>query len=330
MIITVTPNPSLDRTFDVDVLAVGEVIRAHGTHVHAGGKGINVSRALSRHGIPTRAVLPVGGADGAELVDLLGGLGVPARAVPVRGATRSNVAIVDARGVTTKVNAAGPTLDDDEAAALVAAVERELDGAGAAGTAGSWLVLAGSVPRGAGADLYPRLVAAAAARAIPVAVDASGPALEATVRAGGTALLKPNLDELCDVLGTSPTTVGEIVAGARSVLARRHDSALVSLGADGALLVTPTQSWWAGGSPIVPRSTVGAGDCTLAGFLATDGEPLERLRAAVAWGRAAVGLPGSAIPGPDDLDLAAVQVVAEPDPSLHPADLFRTAPAGLA
>lgn len=327
MIITVTPNPSLDRTFDVDVLAVGEVTRAHGTHVHAGGKGINVSRALARHGIPTRAVLPVGGADGAELVELLGGLGVPARAVPVRGATRSNVAVVDARGVTTKVNAAGPTLDDDEAAALVAAVERELDIAGAAG---SWLVLAGSVPRGAGADLYPRLVAAAAARGIPVAVDASGKALEATVRAGGTALLKPNLDELCDVLRASLTTVGEIVAGARSVLARGHDSALVSLGADGALLVTATRSWWAGGSPIVPRSTVGAGDCTLAGFLATDGEPIERLRAAVAWGRAAVGLPGSAIPGPDDLDLAAVQVVAEPDAALDPVDLFRTAPAGLA
>jgi 1-phosphofructokinase len=80
----------------------------------------------------------------------------------------------------------------------------------------------------------------------------------------------------------------------------------------------------------VPRSTVGAGDCTLAGYLATDGAPITRLRAAVAWGRAAVGLPGSASPGPGHLDLASVQVVAEPDPSLAPGDLLRTAPAGLA
>ncbi|PZR54920.1 1-phosphofructokinase [Xylanimonas oleitrophica] len=325
MIVTVTPNPSLDRTFDVGALHVGEVNRALDTHVHPGGKGINVSRALARHGVATRAVLPTGGADGVELAHLLGGLGIASRAVPVREATRSNVAVVDAAGTTTKVNAAGPALDPAEAAALVAAVEAELE-AGAA-----WLVLAGSLPRAGGDDLYLRLIDAAGARGVPAAVDASGAALHAVADHGGAALLKPNLEELEDLLGAAPRTVGEIVDGARAVLARGHGQALVSLGADGALLVTPDACWWAGGPPLVPRSTVGAGDCTLAGFLAAHGDVLERLRTAVAWGRAAVALPGSAAPGPEDVDLTAVRAVAEPPAHLHPAELLELAdqaPAG--
>ncbi|HWJ85005.1 MAG TPA: 1-phosphofructokinase family hexose kinase [Cellulomonas sp.] len=319
MIVTVTPNPSLDRTYDVRELAVGELNRATGTHVHPGGKGINLSRALSRHGVPTCAVLPLGGADGAELAVLLEALDIEVHAVPVSGSTRSNVAVVDASGVTTKVNAAGPRLGPEETSALVAAVEHELDAARQ--DRASWLVLAGTVPDVAGTELYPALVAAAQARGVPVAVDASGDDLVGTVRAGGTDLLKPNLEELWELLGDEPTTVGGIVDGARSVLRRGHRQVLVSLGAEGALLVTADATWWAGGSPIVPRSTVGAGDCTLAGFLAATGGPDERLRAGVAWGRAAVSLPGSAAPGPDDLDLAAVRLLPEPPADARPADL---------
>ena len=142
----VTPNPSLDRTFDVDTLAVGEVNRALATHVHPGGKGINVSRALAAHGVASRAVLPVGGPDGAELAALLRGLSLPTTAVPVAEGTRSNVAVVDAAGTTTKVNAAGPTLTAAEVSGLVSAVEELLDGSDGPV---SGLVLAGSLPRGA-------------------------------------------------------------------------------------------------------------------------------------------------------------------------------------
>lgn len=319
MIVTVTPNPSLDRTFDVPELAVGEVNRAVATHVHPGGKGINVSRVLALHGVATRAVLPLGGPDGLELAALLDALALDAHAVHVRGATRSNVAVVDAAGATTKVNAPGPVLSPDEVAALVEAVT------GALGGSARWLVLAGSAPAGAGADLYPRLVAAARARDVPVAVDASGAELAAAVAGGGVTLLKPNLEELADLLGEQPRTVGQIVAATRRVLARGHEQALVSLGPDGALLVEPDAVWWAGGEPVVPRSTVGAGDCTLAGFLATEGDPAHRLQVAVAWGRAAVATPGSAMPGPDDVDPAAVRVITGPPADALPADLLSAA-----
>ena len=84
----------------------------------------------------------------------------------------------------------------------------------------------------------------------------------------------------------------------------------------GALLVTDAGSWWAGGPPLVAVSTVGAGDSTLAGWLSAEGAPAaERLRTAVAWGRAAVLLPGTEMPRPEHLDLASVRVVADPDPA---------------
>jgi len=318
MIITVTPNPSLDRTYDVERLVVGEVNRAERTHLDPGGKGINVSRTLVRHGRSTLAVLPVGGPDGAELVEALDALDVPTRTVPVDGAIRSNVAVVDGVGVTTKINASGPLLGPLEVAALVAAVEHEVDRAGQDDRV--WVVLAGSVPAGA-ESLYPRLVEVARSRGAAVAVDASGADLARVVESTRTTLLKPNLEELSELVGEAPVTVGEIVACARRLVARGHEQVLVSLGPDGALLVDAGASWWAGGEPLVPRSTVGAGDCTLAGFLGASGDDGARLRTAVAWGRAATRLPGSAAPAPHDIREDDVHVVLEPDASARPGEL---------
>jgi 1-phosphofructokinase len=153
-----------------------------------------------------------------------------------------------------------------------------------------------------------------------LALDTSGEPFDVAVRAGDITLIKPNEEELGDLLGRELTTVGEVVAGAREVMSSGIDAALVSLGAAGALLVTTDATWWAAGPPLVPLSTVGAGDTTLAGFLSVATDPgydaANALRTAIAWGRAAVLLPGSAAPGPEQIDLAAVTVVAEPDPSL--------------
>lgn len=317
MIVTVTPNPSVDRTFELEHLARGEVNRATSVHEHPGGKGINVSRALARHGVPTVAVLPVGGASGTRLVQALGALGVAVVAVPVAGETRTNVTLVEADGTTTKINATGPSLSEAEVAALLDGVERIL-----AGGAASAVVVAGSLPAGATDDLYPRLAALVAARGLPLVVDTSGPALRRAVAAGGIALLKPNDDELAELVGRQVTTVGEVVAAAREVSAAGHvRELLVSLGSHGALLVTPDDLWWAGGPPVVPVSTVGAGDTALAGYLAASGTPDARLRSAVAWGRAAVLSPGSAAPAPSDVHIEDVRVMHRPDPNLSVKEL---------
>jgi 1-phosphofructokinase len=310
VIVTLTPNPSLDRALHLDHLAPGEVNRAAATHLHPGGKGINVSRALAAHDVASRAVLPSGGPDGAQVVALLAAQGVDARPVPVAGDTRSNITLTESSGATTKINAPGPPLDAEEVAALLAAVEAEV----AAGAVA--VVAAGSLPAGVDDDFFARVADLGARHDVPVVLDTSGAPFAAAVAHGGLALVKPNDEELAELAGHDLVTVGDVLDAAGAVRAAGTDTVLVSLGAHGALLVAEGGSWWAGGPALVPVSTVGAGDSTLAGYLARAGDPPERLRRAVAWGRAAVLLPGSAVPRPSDVRTAEVDVVADPDPSL--------------
>ncbi|MFL1377442.1 1-phosphofructokinase [Nocardiopsis protaetiae] len=307
MILTLTPNPSVDHTLEVDRLTRGEVLRVDATRAQAGGKGVNVARALHLAGVDTRAILPVGGGGGAELTALLGDL--PRVTVPITGETRANVAITEADGTTTKLNAPGPTLSPAETDSLLAALEDELS------RRPEWIVASGSLPAGAGEDFYVRVAGLAAEYGVSLALDTSGKPLEAAVRAGSISLAKPNLEELSELTGRTPATVGEVVAAARELLSSGNGSALVTLGGHGAILVGPEHSWWARGPRVRTRSTVGAGDCALAGFLTPADSPVDRLRNAVAWGTAAVSLPGTTIPAPDDVEPDAVEVVTEPDPS---------------
>ncbi len=309
MIVTVTPNPSVDRAFDVPELEVGEVNRASGTKVDAGGKGINVSRGLTRFGMRTVAVFPNGGPDAALMVSELQRLGVPVHPVPVAGAVRSNITVTDEAGVTTKVNAPGPELSEAEQTAIVDAVATHL------GPGTRYLEVAGSLPEGVPASFVVRLGDLASANGIPFALDTSGAPLAAAVLAGGLAIVKPNDEELAELVGRELNTVGDVRDAARQVLSHGNKAVLVSLGAHGALHVTAEGCWWAGGDAVKVLSTVAAGDSTLAGYLSVEGPETERLRTAVAWGRAAVQLPGSEVPRPRDIDLRAVRIVADPDPN---------------
>lgn len=306
MILTLTPNPSVDHTLEVGDLVRGEVVRIRATHAQAGGKGVNVARALLGAGVDTRAILPVGGGGGVELITLLGDL--PRVTVPIEGETRGNVAVTESDGTTTKLNAAGPTLSPTEVGALLRAVEDEL----AKGP--DWMVASGSLPVGAPDDLYVRVAELAAGHGVPLALDTSGTPLGSAVRAGSVELLKPNLEELSGLVGRTPTTIEEVAGAAREVLAEGNGAALVTLGGHGALYVDAEQVLWARGPRVRTRSTVGAGDSALAGFLAREGTPEERLRRAVAWGTAAVSLPGTTVPRPEDVTDDGIVSMTGPDP----------------
>jgi 1-phosphofructokinase len=300
-VVTVTPNPSLDRTLEVEALTPGEMLRAGATHVDAGGKGVNVSRALVANGHPSRAVLPLGGFEGKQLASLLDDLGIEVVVVPIAEPIRLNVTIVEPDGSVTKVNAPGPTVSDAEVRAL-------LDGTVRAARGAAWVAACGSLPPGAPEDLYARLVTAIRNEGVRVAVDTSGAALEA-VLASGPDLVKPNQDELAAVSGTPVETFGDVIAGAEKLRAHGVRAVLVSLGPDGAVLVEDDiGAVHAETPPIIPRSTVGAGDALLAGFLSAGGQGPEALAEAVAWGAAACRLPGTAMPGPEDLDRSGVEV----------------------
>ena len=307
-VVTLTPNPSIDHTVEITALERGEVQRTSTALVEAGGKGVNVARVLAKHGHRTTAILPAG-ADAQRMIALLEPQKVTTVPVPIAGSIRTNIAVVEQDGTTTKLNEPGATLSPVELAALLNAVEEYL------APRPSWLVAAGSLPGGVPDDFYARVAALAVAARVPVAIDTSGPALAAAIDAGAT-VIKPNLEELEEILGRELTTVGDVVEAGRDLRAKGTKELLVSMGGHGALLITEQGSWWAGGPPLVPRSTVGAGDCTLSGYIHATGTPAQRLATAVAWGRAACLQPGSTVPGPEDTQACAdaVPVVADPDP----------------
>lgn len=293
----------------IDALSRGEVHRATGSRVDPGGKGINVSRAITAQGGRSLAVMPTGGPEGHLLEELLDAAGVPRLSVPIAGSARMNISVLEPDGTTTKLNEPGPLLSGVESEAVLSAALEA--GAGAA-----WLVGCGSLPPGAPVTFYASLVEAARAAGIRVAIDSSGPAMAAALEARPH-LIKPNREELSELAGRDLTTLGDVRDEALRLIDTGIETVAVSLGGDGALLVTSTTEVFARATVATPLSTVGAGDCMLAGLLFTlaDGQsPATSLESAVRWGSAAVALPGSSVPHPEDL--ADIVVDVDPSPSL--------------
>ena len=143
-------------------------------------------------------------------------------------------------------------------------------------------------------------------------IDASGPPLAAAVDAGPD-LIKPNAEELAELVGRPLTRLADVVDAAAEIRKRGVGTVLVSLGGDGALLVSADEVLHGWAPPVRVRSTVGAGDSTLAGFLAGGGRGRSALVTAIAYGTAAVQLPGSVMPRPSDLNPGAVVVTDTPD-----------------
>ncbi|MFD1214616.1 1-phosphofructokinase family hexose kinase, partial [Arthrobacter sp. GCM10027362] len=200
MIITLTANPSLDRTVELAApLVRGGVQRAVSATRQAAGKGVNVSRVLAASGLATLAILPGDPDDQVPVRLRLDGL--PHLAVPIGADLRSNITLTEPDGTTTKINEPGPVLSAQRQEQLAAAVVERSGGA-------AWLVLAGSLPPGVSADFYAALAARVrtelGARAPRIAVDTSGEPLRALFAAGPEAvpdLLKPNAEELAELAG---------------------------------------------------------------------------------------------------------------------------------
>ncbi|WNM25056.1 1-phosphofructokinase [Demequina capsici] len=306
MIVTLTPNPSVDHAMVIGSLARGEVLRASESRLDAGGKGVNVSRALAANGAATLAVVPLGGHQGHLLADLLGTTGVTHRPVTLAGSTRMNVSVLEPDGTTTKLNEPGPTLSASENTTMI---QTTLDAAEGA----DWLAVCGSLPPGATPDIYAALRAGAGARGVRFVVDSSGASFAVAVETRPT-LIKPNHEELAELVGHALPTLRDVRDAARELVSSGIEIVAVSLGADGAALFTADEAAHAHASVSAPVSTVGAGDCMLAGLLhgLTSGLSIgEALVSGVAWGSAAVALPGSSVPTPADVRTVAPVLSAE-------------------
>lgn len=321
MIVTLTANPSADRAVQLAApLVPGDVQRAESSREDAGGKGVNVARVVSAAGAPARAVVPVNDHDPYRL--LLDDAGVALEVVPVAGRVRANLTITDPQGETTKLNLPGAELSAAEAAALTAGVVAAAENA-------TWLVLAGSLPPGVPVTFYADLIAAVRDRwgthAPRIAVDASGAALAAVVETAQPDLIKPNHEELAELVGEDAATdldvIAEAARRAAALVPGRVASALVTLGADGALLFDADGAWRGRAPRIQVASTVGAGDSSLAGYLLADLEGAsapDRLARSIAYGAAAATLPGTQAPTPADLPSGPIAVTVFSTPTATP------------
>lgn len=294
MIVTLTLNPSLDRTLHIERLRSGEVHRALDTFTDPGGKGVNVARALSIHDAEVVTVLPVGGSTGEALTAQLRKTGVPYVAVPAEHRTRANVSLVESDGTTTKINEPGHPLSPREVAAVTDAVISRVQ-------PGDWVVTAGSLAPGQDPEVYARIGRSVHAAGAHWAVDTSGEALLAALDAVPD-LVKPNLDELREAVGAEIGSIAEVVDHCQKLVDGSDLTVLCSLGADGAVLVDRVVALAGTGPRVQVRNTVGAGDALLAGYLRglTTGErPVGALRTGIAWATAAVATPGTGVPAPD-------------------------------
>nr|WP_296770259.1 1-phosphofructokinase family hexose kinase [Rhodococcus sp. (in: high G+C Gram-positive bacteria)] len=328
MIVTLTANPSIDRTVVLDSeLVRGGVHRARASASDPGGKGVNVARVLTASGVQAMAVLPA--ATGDPLLEALTKKGVRYCAVPTDGLARTNITVSEPGGTTTKINEPGAGLTEATTTALFDAI---VD----LGRDATWVALSGSLPPGVPSHWYADLVRALRSTACKVAVDTSDApllALAASFPESAPDLIKPNSEELAQLTGADADEL-ERAAGAgdptaavdasRILLARGVGAVLATLGSAGAVLVTGEGAWFASPPPIDAISTVGAGDSSLAGYILADierCEPGERIRRAVAYGTAATALPGTTLPTPDQTcpDAVTVRALDSPDSSPEPA-----------
>jgi 1-phosphofructokinase/tagatose 6-phosphate kinase len=283
VILTVTLNAAIDRTVAVPNFRLGRRHRAVESRTVAGGKGVNVARALSLLGRPVIAAGFVGGPTGTRVLEQLREESVLTDFTRIASETRINLAVIDpTSGEQTEINERGPAVSPEEVKKLFERIGYLAGGA-------KICVLAGSLPPGAGDDVYARLIADLGQRGVPVVLDAEGEAMLAGVRAGA-AMVTPNEREAEELVGQEFADRGDLASGlgelnrlgAEEAAITRPDGcvAVVGEGAERRLLEARTES-------LEPVSTVGSGDAFVAGYVAAryeDRSPEECLAYGVACG----------------------------------------------
>lgn len=280
------PNLTLDRMLRIDELRPGEVLRFSDATIAPGGKGVNVARVCRTLGFPAILVALAPGRTGRAVVELLQDEGLQVDAVATGGEARAASIVLERSGRVTVLNEPGPTIGEEDWAALERAVEDRL-------SEHRFLVCIGSTPPGSPPDAYGRLVRLARGRGVVSLVDASGESLANALEAGPD-LVTPNLAEAEGVLvGAASQPAAErslevrdrALHAATAMVARGTGTAVVTAGA-GVAVDRGSERWWIDAPDITVRNPIGAGDSLVGGLVGS----LERgddLRVALGVGVAA-------------------------------------------
>jgi len=312
-IVTLTMNPAVDVSTSVKKMVPFTKMRCAQAHRDSGGGGINVARVLKRLGIEAIAIYPAGGATGHLLATLVEREGVRSIVIPTSNDTREDITIFDR---TTREQFRlvfpGAPLSDVEWQECLASIERFTPQP-------AFVVASGSLPAGVPQDFFGKVARASKAHGRAI-VDTSGPFLKPALEAG-VYLIKPNLREFQELAGiTSSDQVALIEAGRRLFDRYRIEVIAISMGPDGALLVTREMALRANGLPIEPISVSGAGDSFLGAMvwsLANNSSLEMALRYGVAGGSAALLNPGTELCRPEDVHRLASEVIVTPITGNH-------------
>ena len=290
-IVTLTMNPALDITTDTDTVMPTEKMRCGSARYDPGGGGINVARVADALGASVLALFPAGGASGDLVTDMLNAAGLPSRRIRIAEPTRESFTVNERRTERQfRFVLPGPVLTAAEQTAC-------LDQLGEVAAAADFVVASGSLPPAVSPDFYNRVAEVCRRIDTPLILDASGSGLRHL--SGGTVfLLKPSVRELRECVGRELASEAEQVAAARELIERgcAHNM-VVSLGAQGALLITAHGAQRYPAVAVPPGSGVGAGDAMVAGITCglSRGWALPKsLRFGIAAGAAMLMTPGTA------------------------------------
>ena len=286
MIFTVTFNPAIDYLMQVGDINFGKTNRSITEEIHFGGKGINVSAVLSELRVDTTALGFTAGFTGEALEKAVGEMGVKADFIRLKkGNTRINVKLKG--NEETEINAAGPHIEEDELNHLFEKLESI--------KSGDTLVLAGSIPASLPKDIYEKIAEKLQNKGIRLVVDATGNLLLKVLKYKPF-LIKPNRQELEEIIGKEIKTEDELISAANVLKEKGAENVLVSLGSEGAILLASNGKIYKQSAfKVKAINTVGSGDSMIAGFLAGCEKGYEyALKLGAAAGAATAALPALA------------------------------------
>ncbi|WP_312202487.1 1-phosphofructokinase [Anaerospora hongkongensis] len=259
-IVTITLNPALDHTVHIPQFQTGEVNRAQQQRIDPGGKGINVAKVVRALGYPV-AVTGFLGQDNSKVFnEYFQRKAIDNFFVEVTGAARVNIKIVDDHnGQVTEINFPGLISTSPDLAKLTGVIRRLTDDR-------QYFVISGSLPQGLPDTIYGQLIEILKGQRVKVLLDSSGAALREGIKALPDAI-KPNLEELSQLMGKSLEKENDIRKAIAELLAGGIKQVVVTLGSQGAIIADKEQTLRVRPPAVIAKSTVGAGDALVAGFV---------------------------------------------------------------
>lgn len=297
-ILTITINPCIDKTIWVKELVPEKKMRTLKSEVEPGGGGINVARALNYLGTTANAMYFYGGFAGLEFNKLMEVELVPTNSIKIDGETRTNILAIDnSTNLEYRFGMDGPSISALELDKMLKEIETT--------EAYDYIVISGSLPSSIPSNFYNLIATVAKKKGSKLIVDTSGEALKSIVNEQ-IFLLKPNIGELAVLCGVEKIDKNEVVKYAQDFLNNHPCTALaVSMGKDGAYLITKNEVHYQNTPKVEVKSTVGAGDCMVAGMtlaLTNNNDWEKVLKLGVACGSAATMYSGYGLCKKDDVE----------------------------